>query len=96
MADARTITPFKGGKSDSIVASGGVLRRTGFEGSVGASAVNPDCPIRKKEEHNKCVIENTVMKGKLANNEEHIQQLKEKNLVPHGNEFTHDSPAQQC
>ena len=47
MADAITLELFKGGRGDSMVASSGVSRRTGFEGSVGASTVNPDCPIRK-------------------------------------------------
>jgi hypothetical protein len=38
---------------------------------LGASAVNPDCPIRKKEEHKKRLIENRVIKGTLANNKAH-------------------------
>ena len=54
MADARTLELFKGGKGDSMVASGGASRRTGFKGSVGASTVNPECPIRKKEEQKDC------------------------------------------
>ena len=71
MTDAKTLEPFKEGKCDIMVASGGPLRRTGFEGPVGALTVNPDCPIRKKEEHKKRLMENTGMKGKLANNKAH-------------------------
>ena len=39
--------------------------------------MNPDCPIRKQEEHKKRVIEHVVMKGKLANNEAPNRQLEE-------------------
>ena len=51
MADARTLDIFKEGKGDRMVASGGASRRTGDKGSVGASTVNPECPIRKQEAH---------------------------------------------
>ena len=63
MADARTLKIFKGGKGNSMVANGGASGRTGLEGSVESSTGNPDCPIRKKEEHRKRLTENAVMKG---------------------------------
>ena len=78
MSDARTLELFKGRKGDSTVASGDASRRTGFEGSVGALTVNPNCPIRKKEEHTKRLVENAAMKGKLDNNKLHTQQLEDK------------------
>ena len=78
IADARTLELFRGGKGDSMVASGGASRRTGFEGFLGASTVNPGCPIRKKEEYRKRLMENVVMKGKLASNEAHNQQIVKK------------------
>ena len=77
MADAKTLELFKGEKCDSMVARGGASRRIGFERSVGASTVNPDCPIRKQEEHNKRMIEKVVMKGTLANKDVHTHQLKD-------------------
>ena len=77
MADARTLELFKGGKGESMIASGGASRRTGFEGSVGASTVNPDFPIRKKEAHKKRLMENAVMKGNLADNKVHNRQLED-------------------
>ena len=77
MVDARTFDLFKGEKGDSIVVSGSALRRIGSEGSVGAT-VNPDYPIRKKEEHRKCLMDDVVVKGKLASNEAQKQQLEDK------------------
>ena len=56
MANARTLDIFKDGTGDSMVASGGALRLTGYEGSVGASTVNNDCPIRKQEAHKQRVV----------------------------------------
>ena len=39
--------------------------------------MDPDCPVRKKEEHKKRLMENAVMMGKLATTEVHTQQLEE-------------------
>ena len=39
--------------------------------------MNPDCPIRKKEEHKQRLMDITVMKRKLANTKAHNQQLEE-------------------
>ena len=84
MAYVKTLELFKGGKGDSIVANGGAAIRTGFEGYVGASTENPDCPIRKKDEHKQRTVENTILKGKLADNdaqtcllEDQVQSLKD-------------------
>ena len=76
MADIRTMEIIKEGKGDNMVASGGASRRTGFKGSVRVSTANPDCPIMKKEGHRKRMVENTVMKGTLANNKIHNRQLQ--------------------
>ena len=40
--------------------------------------MNPDCQIRKKEEHKKRLMGNMIMKGKLTNNEAHNRQLEGK------------------
>ena len=63
-ADARTLELFKRGRGDSRVARDGVLRRTGFEGYVGASTMNPDCHIRKQEKHKKHMIETVILQKK--------------------------------
>jgi hypothetical protein len=78
MVDARTLECFKGGKGNSIVASGAASRRTGCNGSVGASTVNPGCPTRKKEEHRQHVVQNTILKGKLVDNNAHTRLLEGK------------------
>ena len=96
MADARTLELFKGGKDDSMVANGGVLRRARVEGCVGVSTVNPDCPIRKKEEHSKCLMESAIMKGKLAKKQQSTQPTaRGENPVPPKNECIHGSPAKK-
>jgi hypothetical protein len=84
IADARTLEIFKVGRGDSMVASGSALRRTGFKRSIGATTVNPHCHIRKQEEHKKRMVENTILRGKVANNdvqicvlEDNIQSLKD-------------------
>ena len=63
IADARTLELFKGGKGNSMVVSGGASMRTGSEGSVGASTVNPDCPIRKKDKHKQRSMEKKILTG---------------------------------
>ena len=78
MTDAKTLDPLKGETCDSMVASGGTSRRTGFKGSGGASTVNPDCTIKKEEKYRKRLMDTVVMKGKLA-------RARGKNSVPHGN-----------
>ena len=75
MADTRTLELFKGGKGDSMVDSGGALRRTCDKIYIGALTVNPDCSIRKKEAHKQRVVENVLLKGKLDDNTAHDRML---------------------
>ena len=47
-----------------------------IKGIIFHAGACPHSPvIRKKEKHNKRLMENTVMEGKLANNEAHKRQL---------------------
>ena len=80
MADARTRTLeiVRGGRGNNMVTSGGASRRTGSEGSVGALTVNPDCPIRKQDEHKKHTVENTILRGKVADNDVQTRLLEAK------------------
>ena len=54
--DTKTLEVFKEGRGDSMVASYSASIKISFEGSVGALAVNPDCPIRKHDEHKQRVV----------------------------------------
>jgi hypothetical protein len=77
MVDARAkMDMMNGGKGDSMVAGSGASRATGFEGSVGASTVNPDCPVMKMEVHVQRAIENATLKGRLADSATETQCLK--------------------
>ena len=71
-----------------MVADGGASRLSGYEGSVGASTVNADCPVRKKEIHKQRAVENSLLKGKLADSdlrarklEEEVQAMKDMNSM---------------
>ena len=77
MTCVKTQELIKEGRDNSVVVSGGTLRRTGFKGYVGASTVNPDNPIRKQEEHNKRMMKTVVMKDKLADNDLHTRHLED-------------------
>ena len=77
MADARTLELFSGGRGDSMVADGGASRLSGFDGSVGASTVNADCPVRKREAHQKRAVENSLLKGQLADSDIRTRKLEE-------------------
>ena len=66
MVDARSqMNMMNEGQGESMVAGSSASRATGFEGYVGASTVNPDCPVRKREAHKQRAIENATLKVAL-------------------------------
>ena len=60
-----------------MVADGGASRLSGYEESVGASTVNADCPVRKREIHKQRAVENSLLKGKLADSDLRTRKLEE-------------------
>ena len=78
MVNVRTPTLFKEGRGNSMVANGSASRRTDVKGFVGALSVNPEYPIRKQDEHKKHVVENIILRGNLADNDDQTRLLEGK------------------
>ena len=60
-------------KGYSMATGSSASRAAGFEGSVGASTVNPDCSVRKREVNMQKAIKHATLKGHLVDSVTEIQ-----------------------